>query len=117
MTPHKYAAVYAVVNKIPRGKVATYGQIAMLAGLPRAARQVGFALRITPDDVKIPWQRVINAQGRVSLRLHDWQTGGDDYQRILLAAEGVKFSAAGTIDLKKFRWQPEEKTRQTPRQY
>ena len=103
---HPYAAVYAVVKKIPRGKVATYGQIALLAGMPRAARQVGLALRIAPGSIKIPWHRVINAQGQISMRQHDWQSGGDDYQRALLENEGIEFNAAGKINLKKFRWLP-----------
>ncbi len=102
----KFACVYAAVKKIPRGKVATYGQIALLAGMPRAARQMGYALRATPANIKIPWHRVINAQGRVSMRLHEWQSGGDDFQRVLLESEGVEFSAEGKINLKKFRWQP-----------
>ena len=115
-TPHatnataEYASIYAVVQKIPRGKVATYGQIALLAGMPRAARQAGLALRVTPDNIKIPWHRVVNAQGRVSRRLADWESGSDDYQRVLLENEGVEFSAVGRaggkIDLKKFRWMP-----------
>jgi len=54
MADHPHASVYAVVKKIPRGRVATYGQVALLAGMPRAARQVGLALRITPDNIKIP---------------------------------------------------------------
>jgi methylated-DNA-protein-cysteine methyltransferase related protein len=101
-----YAAVYKVVKKIPRGRVATYGQIAALAGMPRAARQVGYALRATPDNVKIPWHRVVNAQGRVSMRLKDWQSGGDDLQKILLEAEGVEFDEAGKMNLKRYRWEP-----------
>ena len=104
--PHKYAHIYAVIKKIPKGKVATYGQIAALAGIPRGARQVGTALRSTPDNLKLPWQRVINAQGRISLRLKDWESGGDDYQKVLLENEGVAISAEGKIDLKRFRWQP-----------
>ena len=106
LAAYKYACVYSVIKKIPRGKVATYGQIALLAGMPRAARQVGYALRATPASIKIPWHRVINAQGRISMRLHDWQSGSDDYQRVLLEAEGVEFSAEGKINLKKFRWLP-----------
>ena len=102
----RFACVYAAVKKIPRGKVATYGQIALLAGMPRAARQVGYALRATPANIKIPWHRVINAQGRVSMRLHDWQSGSDDYQRVLLEAEGVEFSVESKINLKKFQWRP-----------
>ncbi len=102
----KYAQIYAVIRNIPKGKVAPYGQIAALAGIPRGARQVGTALRNTPDNFKLPWQRVINAQGRISLRLKDWQSGGDDYQKVLLENEGVAISAEGKIDLKRFRWQP-----------
>lgn len=101
-----YRRVYAVVKKIPRGKVATYGQIAALAGMPRHARQAGYALSATPENVKIPWHRVINAQGRISLRLRHWDSGSDDLQRILLEAEGVIFNSGGRVDLKKFLWQP-----------
>jgi methylated-DNA-protein-cysteine methyltransferase related protein len=100
------AAIYKIVKKIPRGHVASYGQIAALAGMPRAARQVGYALRATPDNVKIPWHRVVNAQGRVSMRLKDWQSGGDDLQKILLEAEGVEFDDTGKLDLKRYRWEP-----------
>ncbi len=106
MTSANYLAIYKTVKKIPRGRVATYGQIAALAGMPRAARQVGYALRATPDNVKIPWHRVVNAQGRVSMRLKDWQSGGDDLQKILLAAEGVAFDDTGKLDLKRYRWEP-----------
>lgn len=101
-----YAQVWAVVKRIPRGKVATYGQIAALAGMPRHARQAGYALAATPENIKIPWHRVINAEGRVSLRLKRWESGNDDLQRILLEAEGVIFDSSGRIDLKRFRWQP-----------
>jgi methylated-DNA-protein-cysteine methyltransferase related protein len=106
MPSPSYLAVYKVVKKIPRGRVATYGQIAALAGMPRAARQVGYALRATPDNIKIPWHRVVNAQGRVSVRLKDWQSGGDDLQKILLEAEGVEFDGSGKLDLKRYRWEP-----------
>ena len=106
MISRTHAAIYKIVKKIPRGQVATYGQIAALAAMPRAARQVGYALRATPDNVKIPWHRVVNAEGRVSMRLKDWQSGGDDLQKILLAAEGVAFDETGKIDLKRYRWEP-----------
>ena len=101
-----YRRIYAVVKKIPRGKVATYGQIAALAGMPRHARQAGYALAATPENVNIPWHRVINAQGRISMRLRHWDSGGDDLQKILLEAEGVTFDAGGKVDLDKFRWKP-----------
>ena len=106
MISRTHAAIYKIVKKIPRGRIATYGQIAALAGTPRAARQVGYALRATPDNVKIPWHRVVNAEGLVSMRLKDWQSGGDDLQKILLAAEGVAFDETGKIDLKRYRWEP-----------
>ncbi|MEP7157658.1 MAG: MGMT family protein [Betaproteobacteria bacterium] len=101
-----HARIYAAVKKIPRGKVATYGQIAALAGMPRHARQAGYALAATPEGMKIPWHRVINAQGRISLRLRHWDSGSDDLQKILLEAEGVEFDTSGKINLKKFQWQP-----------
>jgi methylated-DNA-protein-cysteine methyltransferase-like protein len=97
-----YQRIYAVVRKIPRGRVATYGQVAELAGLPRAARQVGYALHALDDESSVPWQRVINARGEVSLR-GSW--GADQIQRQLLEAEGLDFDERGRIDLKRFRWQ------------
>lgn len=101
-----HAQFYATVRRIPRGTVATYGQIAALSGMPRHARHVGHALAATPRDLKIPWHRVINAQGRISLRLRHWDSGSDDYQRILLEAEGVTFDSTGRVNLRKFQWQP-----------
>ncbi len=104
-----YEAIYATIRRIPHGKVATYGQIAALSGLPRRARMVGKALRETPDGLEIPWQRVINAAGRVSSR------GGlgveEGYQRHLLEEEGVVFSASGRIDLERFGWDPDARPR------
>lgn len=95
--------IYAVVRRIPRGRVATYGQVAHLAGLPRQARQVGYALNRLPDDSDVPWHRVINARGEISPRAIP-----DDgrYQRILLAAEGVRFSPAGRVALDRHLWKP-----------
>ena len=108
MAAEIYALVWATVKRIPRGKVATYGQIATLVGMPRHARQAGYALAATPENLKIPWHRVINAEGRVSLRLKQWNSGSDDLQRILLEAEGVSFDRSGRVDLKRFRWQPRQ---------
>ncbi len=99
--------VYAMVKKIPRGRVATYGQIAALIGWPRHARHVGYALSAMPQSVKIPWHRVINAQGKISLRVRHWDSGSDDLQRILLEAEGIEFGAEGKVSLRRFRWDPE----------
>ena len=106
MTSRVYERIWAAVKRIPRGKVATYGQIAAVAGMPRHARQAGCALAATPENVKIPWHRVINAQGRISLRLKHWDSGSDDMQRILLESEGIEFDASGRVDLTRFRWKP-----------
>jgi methylated-DNA-protein-cysteine methyltransferase-like protein len=90
--------VYALVRRIPRGRVTSYGAIARALGDLRAARTVGWALAACPDDV--PWQRVVNAQGRISWR----PTGGYHLQRGLLRNEGVRFTRGGRIDLAKFGW-------------
>lgn len=97
-----YERIYAAVRRIPRGRVATYGQVAALAGLPGRARQVGYALHALPSGARLPWQRVINAGGRISPRS---EPGPDYMQRILLESEGVKV-AAGRISLRDFQWQP-----------
>jgi methylated-DNA-protein-cysteine methyltransferase-like protein len=95
-----YARIYAQVRRIPRGKVATYGQIAELAGLPNHARLVGYALHALGDE-GVPWQRVINARGQVSPRsVPDWA----GLQRRLLEGEGVRFDDRGRIDLRRFGW-------------
>ena len=94
-----YQRIYAVVRRIPRGRVATYGQVAELAGLEGRARQVGYALHNSPPG--LPWHRVINAQGTISARASsDW----GELQRHLLEAEGVEFDRTGRVDLKRFRW-------------
>jgi methylated-DNA-protein-cysteine methyltransferase-like protein len=95
------SAVYAVVRKIPRGEVATYGQIALLAGRERAARAVGGAMRSCPDDV--PWHRVVNAQGGISRRRRDV---GMLTQRIRLEQEGVRLRR-GRVWLSRFQWDPQ----------
>ena len=99
--PNFYTAVYHLVVKIPPGMVTTYGQIARWLGHPSAARAVGYALHALPPGSDIPWQRVINAAGRVSSRcaLHD-----ETIQRTLLEAEGVRFDAYGSVDLQRFGW-------------
>ncbi len=99
-----YDGIYAVVAEIPTGKVATYGQIARLIGRPHNARQVGYALAATPEDLEIPWHRVVNAQGEISARVHP---GPDELQRVLLEDEGVVFDGRGRISLTRFQWQPE----------
>ena len=92
--------IWQVVTLIPAGKVATYGDVARLAGLPGAARRVGAALRALPPDTRIPWHRVINAQGKISLP----EGSRAQYtQRERLEAEGVVFSRARRVDLARFR--------------
>ncbi|MCH9651022.1 MAG: MGMT family protein [Deltaproteobacteria bacterium] len=100
-----YSRIYAVVGQIPVGFVATYGQVAALAGLPGHARQVGYALHALPKGHNVPWQRVINARGEVSLRS---EAGYEHYQRHLLEEEGVTFDPRGRVDFKRYRWEPEE---------
>ncbi len=96
-----YDRIYAVVRRVPRGRVATYGQIAALAGLAGHARQVGYALNAMPDDDSIPWHRVINAKGAISLKP---QPGEDNEQRNLLESEGVRFNDGDRVSLAEYRW-------------
>ncbi|MEM9214838.1 MAG: MGMT family protein [Cyanobacteria bacterium P01_F01_bin.150] len=100
-----YDSIYAVVRQIPEGKVATYGQVAELANLPRRARLVGYALyQVDMKHSDIPWQRVINAKGEIS---HSIFRHGTDYaQRALLEDEGIEFDAKGRINLSVYRWTP-----------
>lgn len=98
-----YQRIYAVVRQIPRGKIASYGQVAELAGLEGHARQVGYALYATPDEVDVPWQRVVNAKGEISPRSDPLMEG---VQQSLLEVEGIRIDGNGRIDLARFRWQP-----------
>ena len=101
--PKFFAHVYRLVAQVPKGKVVTYGQVAALLGAPRAARAVGTALRHLPRAMSrtIPWQRVINSSGGISIR-------GDvirvEEQRWLLEDEGIDFDRQGRVNLKKYRW-------------
>lgn len=99
-----YQQIYAKVGAIPLGRVATYGDIARMVGLPRHARMVGNALHALPVDTDVPWQRVINAQGSISLG--KLSADGALHQRLLLEAEGVVFQANGKVNLKAYRWRP-----------
>lgn len=97
------ARVRQLLKKIPRGKVATYGQIAALAGMPRAARQVAWILHASAEKERLPWHRVINRNGMISLpRLQ-----GYELQRELLRREGVAFDRREVIDLERFQWRPQ----------
>lgn len=97
--------VYAVVAKIPRGKVLTYGQVATLVGSPRASRIVGGVLFRLDPATRLPWQRVINAQGKLST----YRIGCGDEQRRRLEREGLKFNREGAVDLKRHQWWPPER--------
>ena len=95
--------IWQIVAAIPAGFVASYGQVAKLAGLPNAARQVGRTLKNLPKDTRLPWHRVINSQGKISL---PDSSRGYYIQKQRLEAEGVAFKTSGKIDLKKFAWKP-----------
>jgi methylated-DNA-protein-cysteine methyltransferase-like protein len=95
-------AICAVIRRIPKGWVATYGQVATMAGMPRRARLVGRVLQRLDPGTKIPWHRVVNAKGEVSYSLS--RNGGDVLQRRLLEKEGIKFDASNRLDLERCRW-------------
>jgi methylated-DNA-protein-cysteine methyltransferase-like protein len=96
----RYGRIYRVVRRIPRGRVATYGQVARLAGLPGQARLVGYALHALADE-DVPWQRVINARGAISARSFE---GPERVQRELLEREGIRFDTGGRVPLARYRW-------------
>lgn len=101
-----YGRIYRVVGRIPRGRVATYGQVALLAGLGGHARQVGYALHALHGldaGREVPWHRVINARGEVSLRS---VPGWERIQHQLLEEEGIHFDARGRVALARYRWSP-----------
>ena len=101
-----FTRIYDIVKQIPRGKVATYGQIAALAGNPRWARVVGYALHVNPDPDSIPCYRVVNREGAVSPA---FVFGGANVQISLLEAEGISVKD-GKVDLSVYLWQPVTKT-------
>ncbi|KQA19520.1 DNA base-flipping protein [Vibrio metoecus] len=93
--------IFVVIHQIPVGKVSTYGAVAKMAGYPGYARHVGKALSNLPDGSQLPWYRVINSLGKISLQ-------GNDFirQQQRLLAEGIEVSEAGKISLRKYQWQP-----------
>ena len=99
-----YRRIYRVVRHVPRGRVVTYGVVARLARLPGAARTVGWALSALPDDTDVPWWRVVNAAGRISLAGHEH---AGVVQRALLLREGVRFAPAGGVNLGVYGWPAE----------
>ncbi len=100
-----FSRIYEIVQRIPKGKVATYGQIAALAGNPRWARVVGYALHVNPDPGSIPCHRVVNREGAVSSA---FAFGGGNIQISLLREEGVHVED-GKVDLSVYRWNPAPK--------
>jgi methylated-DNA-protein-cysteine methyltransferase-like protein len=100
------AKIVAAVRRIPAGRVATYGQIAAVAGYDGHARQVGYALHDLPAGSDVPWHRVINARGEISPR-----SAGDSHevQRMLLVAEGLKIDERGRVALAKYQWKAKGK--------
>jgi methylated-DNA-protein-cysteine methyltransferase related protein len=99
-----FDSVYAMVRRIPRGKVATYGQIARLVGAPRSARVVGWAMHGNPHGARVPWQRVVQRGGSLSETVCP---ADPDRQRRLLAREGVTFLLDGRIDMAVHQWAPD----------
>jgi methylated-DNA-protein-cysteine methyltransferase related protein len=104
---NSYQRIYSVVRRIPEGRVATYGQVASLAGLAGHARQVGYALHALPEGTAIPWHRVVNASGGISLRS---MPGSELVQRGLLEREGIRLDPRGRVPLARVRWRPRFKT-------
>lgn len=101
MTSGAYDRIYAAVNTIPQGRVAAYGQVASAAGFPGHARMVGYALHALPEHSPVPWHRVINARGRISLGRRN---GAEITQRLRLESEGVRFDAKGVASLEVYGW-------------
>jgi methylated-DNA-protein-cysteine methyltransferase-like protein len=104
LTALSHGKIHAVVSRIPRGRVATYGQVARLAGAPGQARLVGYALASLRDGSPVPWHRVVNARGEVSERSDGSPMGA--VQRVRLRREGVRFDERARISLKLFQWRP-----------
>ena len=103
-TTGTHARIHAVVRRIPRGRVATYGQVAALAGLGGQARLAGYALHALPEGTPLPWHRVLGAGGRLSIMKLDPSAGTT--QRLRLEREGVRFDARGRVDMDVWRWRP-----------
>ena len=99
-----FEKIYSVVKKIPKGKVASYGTVAALAGNPRWARVVGYALHVNPEPGKIPCHRVVTRSGEVSKA---FAFGGENMQRQLLSEEGIEFLDDGRVDMSRFAWHGE----------
>jgi len=99
-----YRKIYDVVRQVSRGRLATYGQIAGLAGLAGHARQVGYALHTLPENSDVPWQRIVNARGEISIRSNPF---AGDVQRQMLEEEGVFAELNGRYSLNRYGWRPD----------
>lgn len=93
-----YERIYDIIFMIPKGRVATYGQIGMIAGT--GARTVGYAMHSIKEGSNLPWFRVINSKGEISIK----DPAGYEFQRKILESEGIEFDEKGRMDLKKFKW-------------
>jgi methylated-DNA-protein-cysteine methyltransferase-like protein len=107
-------AILRVIRRVPIGKVVTYGQVAELAGMSRRARQVGYALAALSAGTTVPWHRVVNAKGRISMRR---RPGPELTQRMMLQSEGVRFDGSGRISLRRYQWHPVNHGAAEPREY
>jgi methylated-DNA-protein-cysteine methyltransferase-like protein len=96
-----HARIFAAVRRIPHGRVSTYGRIAEVAGLPRQARLVGYALHRLGGSTSVPWHRVINASGKIAL---SDANGAATTQRLRLIAEGIAIAAGGRVSLARYGW-------------
>jgi methylated-DNA-protein-cysteine methyltransferase-like protein len=108
-SPASFSRIWSVVSRIPRGRVATYGQVARMAGLGGGARTAGWALHALPDGLRIdgrpvPWHRVINAGGRISPRGGDGECLAVVRQGSRLRREGIRVTANGMVDLERYGW-------------
>ena len=103
-----YDRIYAVVRRVPPGKVTTYGAVARLAGLPGRARQVGYALAALRDGTSVPWHRVVNTQGKLSLVRAGSPSGVT--QRLRLTGEGVRVDAGARVSLARYGWKLESRS-------
>jgi methylated-DNA-protein-cysteine methyltransferase-like protein len=101
----RYSDIHEIISRIPRGRVATYGQIAEMAGIPGQARRVGYALSALAEGSAVPWQRVLNAKGEISMRSH---SGSESLQKKLLRSEGITFDRNGRVPLDRFQWRPRD---------
>ena len=104
-SPSGWSAYYAVVKRIPRGRISTYGEVAAFAGVPRGARQVGYAMAaLRGAEHDVPWHRVLGKRSRLRAAISILDPTGGAMQRIRLEGEGVEFDERGYVSLEAFSW-------------